>query len=489
MVRAGSSPGARHRTAPPWLLSPAVLGVGCGIALLAVPAHLRWPVAWCGIVSVAVTLATSAMSVRGARLAEDSRRRREDDTLRQRFAARERELTGGLSDQRATTIWLAEELLPAAVARLRKGESATEILQSVPLGDHLDSGFAAAIRGVVGTLLEAVQAEEDAKDSSQRALVAIARRVQAFVHQLAKDLHQMQILHGTDLRLATDLQHVEHRTALIGRIAASIAVLGDGRPGRQWEKAIPLYDIVRGAMSRIVDYPRVKLQSITEVAVVGHGAEPLIHLLAELLDNATSFSPPRAPVEVTASEVPSGIAIEIEDRGVGLTEEIRQRVDGLMARASSGIDLADLGEVTQLGLPVVSKVAHEHGIDVELRTSAYGGVRAVVLVPRRLITTVPQPSPAKKNAPRVPRPAMNDDPVAKPAEVRRTVNGLPQRERQSAAPAPIVSTSSRLSATRGAPATVGSAVPQPGRMWEAFQGEPDGADSDTTNGEPTDKGE
>lgn len=392
MVSAGST--SRTRSAPVarvWLLPSGVLAGASAIALLLSPAQIRVTVAWCGLAAVALTVVASAVAARGMRTAESTRRARLRAEAEAYYAQREAALMGRIADQRSTTVWLAEELLPAAVARLKKGDPSSEILQAVAFGEHLDADFGEALKGALQTLLEAVEAEEHTRDASQRTLVAVARRVQAIVHQLAKDLRAMQILHGNDVVVSRGLQDIDHRNALIGRLAASIAVLGDARPGRQWSKAIPLYDILRGAMSRIVDYPRVKLQSVAEVAVTGPGAEPLIHLLAELLDNATTFSPPQTPVEVTASEVPSGIAIEIEDRGVGLTEEVRQRVERVMSNAQSGIQLAGLGEVTQLGLTVVGRLAHEHDCQVHLRTSAYGGVRAVVLVPRRLITTMPQP--------------------------------------------------------------------------------------------------
>ncbi|WP_371645522.1 MULTISPECIES: sensor histidine kinase [unclassified Streptomyces] len=498
MVRAGSTPRAlSHAVAPAWLIPPGVLAGACGVALVCVSAQIRTPVAWCGLVAVVLAAITSAETARRARSAEAARYTRANAEVQRYYAQRETALLARLSDQRATTVWLAEELLPAAVARLQKGEPPSEILQSVPFGEHLDSEFAEALRAALRTLLEAVDAEERTRDSSQRALVAIARRVQAIVHQLAKDLRDMQILHGTDVVVSHGLQDIDHRNALIGRLAASIAVLGDARPGRQWSKAIPLYDIVRGAMSRIVDYPRVKLQSVTEVAVIGQGAEPLIHLLAELLDNATTFSPPHAPVEVTASEVPTGVAIEIEDRGVGLTEEARQRIDRVMAHASSGMDLADLGEATQLGLPVVSRLAREHGLDVDLRTSAYGGVRAVVLVPRRLITTVQQPAskvqqftPRPTGAPTVPRPTMTRDAAAESVEAEKTVNGLPQRRRESPVPTPVVRTTPHPPAAPAATPGTADAPRQPGLMWEAFSGEKRSSTGPSirTN-EPSDEGE
>ncbi|MFI1712388.1 ATP-binding protein [Streptomyces litmocidini] len=490
------------------------------MALLLCPAPIRTPVAWCGLAAVLLTALTSATAARRIRAAEADRHTRASAEATERHAQREAELLGRLADQRAAVSWLGEELLPAAVARLQKGDPASEILAAITFGKHLDPDYTEALKGAMRTFLEAVEAEEHTRDASQRALVAVARRVQAIVHQLAKDLHAMQILHGTDLVVSRGLQNVDHRNALIGRLAASIAVLGDARPGRQWSKAIPLYDVLRGAMSRIVDYPRVKLTSIAEVAVIGPGAEPLMHLLAELLDNATTFSPPHTPVEVTASEVPSGIAIEIEDRGVGLTEEVRQRVERVMAQSQNSINLSGLGELTQLGLPVVSRLAREHGCEVDLRTSAYGGVRAVVLVPRNLITTVPPsalriPDIARRRAgggPVLPRPTPAPDATGS-GEVGKTAGGLPQRRRESPVlpqrrrespvlpqrrrespvPTPVVQTGpapADPAASRGTSA----GARQPGLMWEAFNGDKRGdrravAEPSPSPSEPSDEDE
>ncbi|MFF1506451.1 ATP-binding protein [Streptomyces sp. NPDC058326] len=451
---------------------------------------------------------TSVATAHRLRAAEAVRHARVIAEAEKYHAQREAALLTRLEDQRAATVWLAEELLPATVARLRRGDPSAEIMRAVSFGDHLADDFTEALKGALQTLLEAVEAEENTRDASQRALVAIARRMQAIVHQLAKDLHAMQIQHGNDLVVSRGLQGVDHRNALIGRLAANIAVLGDARPGRQWRKAIPLYDVLRGAMSRIVDYPRVKLHSVAEVAVVGPGAEPLMHLLAELLDNGTTFSPPHTPVVVTASEVPSGIAIEIEDRGVGLTEEVRERVERVMAQSRRYVNLSGLGEVTQLGLPVVSRLAREHKCEVDLRTSAYGGVRAVVLVPRDLITTMP-PSTMKlpphlmrrPGGPVLPRPtpAAAPAPSPAPAEVAITANGLPQRRRdspvlpqrrrESPVPTPVVQTTPTPPV---APTGSRGDSPPPGLMWEAFNGtrSPDAdAEPNPSPDEPSDEDE
>jgi hypothetical protein len=142
-------------------------------------------------------------------------------------------------------------------------------------------------------------------------------------------------------------------------------------------------------MSRILDYQRVELHPVSQVAVIGPGVEPLIHALAELLDNATRYSPPHTKVHLTAAEVQTGIAIEIEDGGLSLSEEGRARAERMLREAQAGIDLNDLGETPRLGLAVVGRLAQAYGFQVSLRPSAYGGVRAVLIVPQKYITTAP----------------------------------------------------------------------------------------------------
>ncbi len=198
-------------------------------------------------------------------------------------------------------------------------------------------------QAVVRVVVDAVVAEEDLRESAQRAFVNIARRVQAIVHQQATELRAMEDRHGNRPDVFGDLLRIDHGTALIGRLADSIAVLGGTRPGRQWSRAVPLYSVLRGAMSRIIDYQRVELHSVTEVAVTGPAVEPLIHTLAELLDNATRYSPPQTRVHLTAVDVQSGIAVEIEDGGVSMSEEARKRAERMLRQAQQGIDLNDLG--------------------------------------------------------------------------------------------------------------------------------------------------
>jgi anti-sigma regulatory factor (Ser/Thr protein kinase) len=216
---------------------------------------------------------------------------------------------------------------------------------------------------------------------------------------------------------------------------------------------VPLYSVLRGAMSRILEYRRIELHSIAKVNVLGIHVEPVIHAAAELLDNATRYSPPQTKVHVTAVEVQTGVAIEIEDAGVSLSEEARTRAERMLEQAKAGPDLNYLGEDPRLGLAVVGRLMDMYDMQVSLRQSAYGGVRAVLVVPRNMLTEDPAPGLAhgigaasvpkvdfggvegpkrteKKRrpttGPRIPGQddAMEDD---VPEVTEWTANGLPQR--------------------------------------------------------------
>ncbi|MGW7072613.1 sensor histidine kinase [Streptomyces sp. NPDC054855] len=391
-----------------------------------------------------------------------------------------------LAHHQDATRHLATVLLPDVVERLRKGEFPQDVLASLRAPEaHL---------AVVRTVVDAVVAEEDLRESAQRAFVNIARRVQAIVHQQAQELREMEDRHGKSPAVFGDLLRLDHGTALIGRLADSIAVLGGARPGRQWSRAVPLYSVMRGAMSRIIDYQRVELHTVAEVAVTGPAVEPLIHALAEILDNATRYSPPQAKVHVTAVDVQSGIAVEVEDGGVSMSEEARKRAEHMLRQAQQGLDLTDLGETPRLGLAVVGRLAQSYGFQVALRSSAYGGVRAVLVIPQDLLTTkaaatglahgigtssVPRTTlPSSSDAYSAPQHPAYAEQAAEHGPVMeesgpagfvegRTGAGLPQRRRRIAAPGDPDSTA------LAGPATAAAQEPapqvQPGIWLAAFQ--------------------
>ncbi|MEU3492077.1 ATP-binding protein [Kitasatospora cineracea] len=393
MLRAGSSPGGPSSggrlpaAVLVCLLPAAVIGAAVGLAVAAAPGAATSGIVWCGLVGAAAVALAGYEAVRRGRALELAR----EEAARQDAEQRHR-----LARQQAGMLELARTELPQAVARMQGGEFITDVLRSYEqqhvnnAGDEFHDFRYAVLRAV----LDAVDNEEAMRESAQRAFVNIARRVQAIVHRQAIDLRKMEDRHGDDPAVFDDLLLLDHGNALIGRLADSIAVLGGARPGRQWNNPVPLYSVLRGGISRILDFRRVELHPVSEVAVVGPAVEPLIHALAELLDNATRYSPPQTNVHLTAVEVQTGIAIEIEDGGLSLGEEGRARAERMLAEAESGIDLNGLGEAPRLGLAVVGRLARAYGFQVSLRPSAYGGVRAVLIVPQTYITTAPAPSRA-----------------------------------------------------------------------------------------------
>ncbi|WP_406003692.1 sensor histidine kinase [Streptomyces sp. NBC_00829] len=469
MVRQETSTGSpRNAASSVWLLPVLVTAAVAVAAVVLVSSSARTPVIWIGVTAVAtVGVACAEVARRGRRLTE----------LNTRLAERE----AVLARQQAETSRLAGELLPQVVERLRKGEFPEEVLESLDApAEH---------QAVLQSVLDAVVAEEDLRESAQRAFVNIARRVQAIVHQQAQELREMEDRHGKAPEVFGDLLRIDHGTALIGRLADSIAVLGGARPGRQWSKAVPLYSVMRGAMSRIIDYQRVELHSVSEVAVVGTAVEPLIHALAELLDNATRYSPPQAQVHLTAVDVQTGIAIEIEDGGVSMSEEARRRAERMLRQAQQGIDVNDLGETPRLGLAVVGRLAQVYGFQVSLRSSAYGGVRAVLVVPQALITTVSSATGlahgiGTSSGPRAtgtvagaPAPRLATGPATPeeeaPVVTERTPTGLPQRRRKT----PVTAQAAELT-----PEPEAAPAVQPGMWLTAFQNGLAGETTQTNKG-------
>lgn len=464
MVRVESPPIERGTPVVRAMLLPVLLMGGATAAAVAlVSPAARIPVVWCGALA---TVVVAVLTLQLARRARDLRTQRA--VYERRFVDLERRIATHDDE----TVRISKELLPAAIHRLRVGNSPEEVLRDVVDADELYRDLPDAQRTLVYTVLNIIDNEEAMRDSAQRAFVNVARRVQAIVHRQASELREMEEHHGRNPDVFDDLLRIDHGTALIGRLADSIAVLGGARPSRQWPKPVPLFSVLRGAMSRILEYPRVDLHSIAKVAIIGTAVEPLIHACAELLDNATRYSPPQTRVHVTAVEVQTGIAIEIEDGGVSLSEEARARAENMLARAQAGSNMNDLGESPRLGMAVVGRLSRMYDLQVSLRQSAYGGVRAVLIVPRAMITTGPAPGiahgigatsrptsdidqeamkhvvPARRKPrpvaqrpatgpvapvtrPAVPAAAMEDD---VPVVTEWTAGGLPQRRSRGRAP-------------------------------------------------------
>ncbi|CAM5719745.1 hypothetical protein SALBM217S_00099 [Streptomyces griseoloalbus] len=326
------------------------------------------------------------------------------------------------------TDYYIQQVFPTCLDYLHAGNDPDEVMRALPRLNPSWRDLPKYQQILLRKVLKIIDDEENLRDSSQRSFVSIARRVQAIVHQQAKELREMEEDHGRNPEVFDDLLRIDHGTALIGRLADSISVLGGGRPGRQWPKPVALYSVLRGAMSRILEYRRIDLKSIAKINIKGIHVEPVIHAAAELLDNATRYSPPTSKVSVTATEVQTGVAIEIEDAGVSLDEQARARIEGILERAQRGVDLQEIGGNPRLGLAVVGRLCTQFSMQVSLRASAYGGVRAVLIVPSEMITDEPGVGLAHGiGATAVPRPSTPFPPRARPRSAAPPAPASPPR--------------------------------------------------------------
>jgi signal transduction histidine kinase len=216
----------------------------------------------------------------------------------------------------------------------------------------------------------------------------IAHRSQAIVHRQLQVLDRAERAEEDPDQLGLLFQ-LDHLTTRERRNAENLIILGGGQPGRQWRNPVPLLELVRSAASETEQYTRVALGRMPRMMVAGRAVGDLIHLLAELLDNATSFSPPDARIDVRGNRVGKGVVLEIEDQGLGIEPERMEQLNAML-RSDSSIGPSAKSQDWRLGLFVVSRLARRHGINVTLVESAYGGVRAIALVPMTLLTDVPE---------------------------------------------------------------------------------------------------
>jgi signal transduction histidine kinase len=287
---------------------------------------------------------------------------------------------------RTETLKLADEHLPQVVARLRAGEQ-IDVAVEVPELDHGNDEIgqvAAAFNKAQQTAVAAAVQEAKIREGTNAVFLNIARRSQAIVHR------QLQVL-DTAERAVEDPDHLQllfqldHSATRERRNAENLIILGGGQLGRQWRNSVSLIEIVRSAVAESEQYTRITVGRVPDVLVEGRAVADLIHLLAELIDNATSFSPPGSPIEVRGNPVGKGVVVEVEDQGLGIEPERREALNETF-RNPPDFGLVALLDDPRVGFFVVARLAHQHGIRVSLAESTYGGVRAGVLVPSVLIT-------------------------------------------------------------------------------------------------------
>ncbi|MFG3046365.1 sensor histidine kinase [Streptomyces sp. NPDC048241] len=410
-MTAPTPPGDRPalRTPALALAATAVLSaVALGVVVAVAPYTARTALLWAGgsaavVLCVAVTVAAHARDT-----ARRARHRLENALA---YVARlERERTSASEETHRERQRLIDELAA------QRAEFSTERVRLEKDGAR----EAERLRGEVLRLSGELEKARRERAAAISATSNTAGRMQALATATLADLRAMEERHGDEDVLA-DLLHLDHRTAQAGRLADSIAVLTGARSGRRWARPIAMESILRGAMGRIGGYRRVRVHSVSTVAVAGHAAEGVMHALAELLDNATNFSPPTAEVHVYVEEVPAGVIVSVEDSGLVMGDVQLRRAE----RAVTG-DVSGLGGLTgtRLGLAVVGRLARKHGLKVSFRPSARGGTGVLMLVPQEILTS-PAPATPAAERPAAPAAAVHESP-APPAD---EVHGLPQRRR------------------------------------------------------------
>ncbi len=290
-----------------------------------------------------------------------------------------RKVTGDLTRLYSSVRNMAEERLPRVVERLRRGEDVDVLAESPPPGTSgiVEISQIARSFGIVQEAAVAAAVEQARlRKGVNRVFLNISMRNQSLLHRQLGMLDSMERRTSEPGALA-DLFRLDHLTTRMRRHAEGLIILSGSTPGRGWREPVPVVDVLRAAIAEVEDYVRVDVLSESRDLVTGNAVNDVIHLVAELVENATVFSPPNTRIEVRADRAGTGLVAEIEDRGLGLSQEELADINTRLANPPE----FDLANSEQLGLFVVSRLAARHAIKVSLRQSVYGGTTAILLLP------------------------------------------------------------------------------------------------------------
>jgi HAMP domain-containing protein len=335
----------------------------------------------------------------------------------------------------ATAKDVATNRLPGVVRKLQRSPTQqslhlAEELEPVDVPSRDEIGEVAAAFNAVHQVAVQVAAEQAAlRTSIGEMFLNLARRSQSLIDrqiELIDDLEE-----EADAQTLGNLFQLDHLATRMRRNAENLIVLSGAEPPRRWAEPIPLPEVVRGAVAEVEDYQRVALLPMEDLGVPGHAVADLIHLLAELIENATSFSPPGTAVRIGGQRAAGGYVLEIEDRGLGMTDDELLQANQRLANPPA----IDFAVSRMLGLFVVGRLAQRLNLRVQLRHSSYGGVTALVLLPASLLIklepeavvlasepspqlAVPAPTVPPRPAAAAPPPPPPVAPVAPPQPLR-----------------------------------------------------------------------
>lgn len=343
---------------------------------------------------------------------------------------------------------------------------------------------------------ELAEVRKDAEEETKAVLKAAVRTLQGLADEQQVVIEKAQRKYGDDPGILADLMAMDHANSQFGRRAQGIAVLCGGWLGRR-ETVASVFDVARSAQGRIRHFDRVRVNGQVNFSVVSRAVEPVAVVLAELLANATNYSAPGTPVEINIQAVPTGVCLIVDDAGLGMGQEEKDRAAALLS-PQAAISVSSLGIPPQFGFAVSGMLAARYGFRVSVDSvSPYGGVRAVVLIPDELLTTEAPPATPPVEAPEaaVPHatqarqadqwqaPATAPTPLFPPtpqpdtatqplAQITTTSGGLPKRRRKS----PVSAVPS------GEPEPVRSNEETASRLGAFQRGTRSGRDTTTTEG-------
>ncbi|MFF4717191.1 nitrate- and nitrite sensing domain-containing protein [Streptomyces eurythermus] len=273
--------------------------------------------------------------------------------------------------------------LPSVMRRLSAGEQ-VDVETEVPRLEY-DKNEIGEVGQALNTLqraaVEAAVKQAELRAGVSEVFVNLARRSQVLLHKQLTLLDSME-RRTEDTDELADLFRLDHLTTRMRRHAEGLVILSGAAPSRQWRRPVQLMDVVRAAVAEVEDYERIEVRRLPRVAVTGPAVADLTHLVAELLENATVFSPPHTAVQVVGERVANGFTLEIHDRGLGMTAEALLDANLRLAETPE----FELSDTDRLGLFVVSRLAQRQNVRVSLQPSPYGGTTAVVFIPDALLT-------------------------------------------------------------------------------------------------------
>ena len=292
-----------------------------------------------------------------------------------------RQMSRSMRQLRNAAFGIAEQRLPMLVDQLSRTDPGRVDTRVAPIPIHTKDEIGEVARAFDQVHREAVRlASEQAllRGNINAIFTNLSRRNQSLIEgqlTLITDLENNE----ADPDQLENLFRLDHLATRMRRNGENLLVLAGEEPGRRWDQPVPLVDVLRAASSEVEQYERIELSGVPEAEIHGRAVTDLVHLLAELLENATTFSSPQTKVRVTATRLPDGrVMIEIHDKGIGLTAEDFADINHKLANPPT----VDAAISQRMGLFVVGRLSDRHGIRVQLRPSGeQAGTTSLVMLP------------------------------------------------------------------------------------------------------------